>query len=621
MVHDVADFLRGHAPFDTLEPDALDAVAAAAEIEFHPAGGVLIEQGATGTGHVWVVRTGAVELLDHGRVLDVLGEGEMLGHPAMLSGLPAEAEARAAEDALVYRFPAAAVGPVLERPSGLRFVARTLSERTRPVNAPQEAAVASDPSYRPVGSLVRRDPVSVRPETPIRDAARRMGAAGTTALVVDAGDGRLGIVTDRDLRSRVATGDVPVDAPVSAVMTPEAFTVAPEQLGGEVLIELLDRGVRHAPVVDASGSVLGILDDLDLLASETRTPFRLRRAIAEARNHEELARVARMLPETVVALFDAGLFAPNIGVVSSTVLDALTRRLVDLAVEEHGTPPVRFSWLALGSHGRRETVPSSDADTGLVWFGDDADPELRETMTTLAGSVMRGLDACGVSADEHGVRADRILFARSDTAWREAVKSWIDDPLQEQALMAVSVLFDGRVVAGAGRGTTLAGELEAGPRRPRLQRLLARMALAHRPPTGFLRDVIVEDSGEHRGTFDVKAGGVLPIVDLARWAGAAAGATGTGTPERLYAAADAGVLTRVQARTLAEAWDLLVGLRLEHQIEQLRAGTPPDDHLDPGRLNPLSRRYLREAFRAVAGVQKRISSELSAGQAFGTGAA
>ena len=98
-----------------------------------------------------------------------------------------------------------------------------------------------------------------------------MGEAGTTAVVVTLAGGALGIVTDRDLRSRVATGEVPVDAPVSAVMTRgRVHRRRPTGSGSDVLIDLLDRGVRHAPVVDGAGRVLGVLDDLDLLATEAR---------------------------------------------------------------------------------------------------------------------------------------------------------------------------------------------------------------------------------------------------------------------------------------------------------------------------------------------------------------
>ncbi len=48
-------------------------------------------------------------------------------------------------------------------------------------------------------------------------------------------------------------------------------------------------------------------------------------------------------------------------------------------------------------------------------------------------------------------------------------------------------------------------------------------------------------------------------------------------------------------------------------MEQLRRGEAPDDFIDPRKLNPLARSYLREAFRAVASVQAGLAAELSLG--------
>ncbi len=75
-----------------------------------------------------------------------------------------------------------------------------------------------------------------------------MAAAPATSIVVDLGDS-LGILTDRDLRSRVVAAGVSYDDPVSSVMSAPAYTVEPDRLGGDVLLEMLDRGVRHFPVV------------------------------------------------------------------------------------------------------------------------------------------------------------------------------------------------------------------------------------------------------------------------------------------------------------------------------------------------------------------------------------
>jgi CBS domain-containing protein len=55
-------------------------------------------------------------------------------------------------------------------------------------------------------------------------------------------------------------------------------------------------------------------------------------------------------------------------------------------------------------------------------------------------------------------------------------------------------------------------------------------------------------------------------------------------------------------------------LRMEHQVGQLNAGTPPDDYVDPNALDALTRRNLREAFRLVASTQKTLQKTLDTGQ-------
>jgi CBS domain-containing protein len=92
-----------------------------------------------------------------------------------------------------------------------------------------------------------------------------------------------------------------------------------------------------------------------------------------------------------------------------------------------------------------------------------------------------------------------------------------------------------------------------------------------------------------------------------------AGVTSASTSERLRAAAAAGSLSDSESRTLEDALALITGLRLEHQVQQLRAGQMPDDYIDPATLTRLTRSYLREAFRAVASIQKGVASELSVG--------
>lgn len=587
----------------------MERVAAAAELEHHPAGTTIFSQGAEPVSHLRVVRSGAVELVLDGRTLDLLGVGELFGQTSMLSGLPTGFTARAHGETTCLRIPADAARVTLGRPEALRYLSRSLLDRgrLRPDREP-----ASDPAEQPVSALIRRGLVVCSPDTSIREAARRMGEAGASCVVVDA-RGELGILTDRDLRSRVVADGMSADDPVAAAMTTPAVTVAADRIGALALLDMLDRGIRHLPVVSATGEVLGVVEDGDLAAAEARTPFHLRAAIARAATVDEVAAAGHELRPTTVALHRARADPLRIAAVHSVVVDALTRRLVDLAVAEMGPLDVPFAYLALGSIARREAMPGSDVDSALAWRGEEGGELRLQHALRITRRVEEGLLACGLHPDEKGTTAANPLLVRSLASWQRAARSWLEDPTLEQALILVSVVVDSRTVWGLSTGVSAAEALRPARRHPALLRQLARFSLSYRPPTGFLRGLVVEHSGEHRGRLDLKRGGVVPIVDLARWAGMAAGVTSASTPERLRAASAAGTLSAADASTLADAFQLVMALRLEHQVAQLEAGHEPDDHLDPTALSPLTRTYLKEAFRAVASVQKRVAGELGVG--------
>ena len=323
-MEDIAGFLGSHPPFDAVDADELARLAAVTETEVTPRGKAIFAQGAGPVESVWVVRSGPVEVIHDGRVLDLLGPGELFGHASMISGLPTGFEARAAEDTVCYRIPADVIRPLLARPDVLRFVARSIVNRTVP------ATTTPDDQVR-VATLIRTPPLLCQGTEPIREAARRMTEEGASAVLVPL-PGSFGIVTDRDLRRRVIVPGLSPDAPVSSIMTAPAYTVTPDRLGGDVLLDMLERNVHHIPVLSAAGQVLGVVDDGNLVAADARKPLLLRRAIALAESPAELATAAAGLNPAIIALHDARVTAEQVTAVRSVVLDALARRLVELAV-------------------------------------------------------------------------------------------------------------------------------------------------------------------------------------------------------------------------------------------------------------------------------------------------
>lgn len=603
---DVAAFLRRHPPFDSLDAEGVADVAAAAVAERYPAGAAILEQPAAQSRHAYVVREGAVELRSDGRVLDLVGEGEMFAFASILAESPLGFVARASEDTLVYRIPEDAIRPVLERPAALRYVAHALSSRllAGPDPGPPQQAAG-----RPVAELIRAPPLVCEPGTPVREAAARMVAERATCVLVDLG-GPLGIVTDHDIRTRIVAEGAGPDTPLADVMSAPARTVAADRSGSEALLEMLDHGIRHLPVLDARRRLLGVLDDVDLLAAEHRAPFRLRALIARSPDAAAVAAAAAELGPTVVALHDAGVAAPAISRLIASLHDTVTRRLIDLACDDLGPPPAPFTWLAMGSFGRREPFPSSDVDCALAWEGEDV-PEIRAPLRALAASVLDGLRASGFAPDAQGATADSPLFAGPVGAWEAATRGWLRDPDAGRGLMLLSVVVESAPVWGATDvAERLAAAFAEAPGLDATLRRLATAALAERPPTGFFREVVLEASGMRRGALDVKRAGLLPIEALARWSALAAGVSAATTQARLDASEAAGTLSADDAAVLRDAFGFFCALRMEHQVGQLRAGEAPHDRIEPARLTPLSRSSLKHAFRSVARVQRGLAVQL-----------
>jgi CBS domain-containing protein len=593
---DAAAFLRRFPPFDALAEGELErAEAAVRERAYAPGDLVLIEDG-TPARHLYVVRTGSVELLHEEEVIDVLEPGEAFGHPSLLSGMAPAFDVRAREPTVCLLLDAAVALRLLGSPSGVEFVASSLRERL--VRAGRVAHAQADQRTAHLGALVHRPAVECTPETTAGDAARLMAEADVSCLLVRIEDG-FGIVTDSDLRRKLVARNRSYDTPVRELMVAPALTFRPERLAVDAMIDMLDAGIHHLPVVEADGTAVGVVTATDLMYLESRTPFALRRSIAHAATVAEVVEAASHLPQVVVSLTRAGVVATDIGRVLALQSDTATIRLIDLALARHGPAPSAWAWMALGSTARREASLASDQDNALAYAEEGAD----DWYAALAADVNDGLARCGFGADNAEVLARNRQWRMSDADWRRVFRDCLEQP-DRSHLVRAAVAFDFRHVWGGLQIVRPLVEIEReAPAHPDFLRRLARTATDFEPPLGFRGRLHVDDDGR----IDLKRGGVVPIANLARFHALRAGVTVSDTIGRLRGAAHAGSLEGERAAALEEAFELVTRLRLEHQAAEVEAGSPPTNRIAPADLAPLARGQLRSALRVVAEAQHTLA--------------
>jgi CBS domain-containing protein len=603
-MHEIAAFLQGFPPFDTADDAVLRSLVSSCEIEYFPAGAEVLRAGGATSSHAFVVRSGHAELLDDGRVIDLLGPGELLGLPSMVSGLPPGLDVRAAEDLLTYRLPAETLLPLLSGRSGLRFLARTVRARTAPSTP---IGLMAESATEAVGT-VSRPAVVVDANAPLLTVVRAMRDSDASCAIVTMPGGALGIVTDHDLRNRVLAAGVSRSVDVGTVATSPARCVPPTTGTDDAVLTMLALGIRHLPVVAEDGTVVGVVEDIDLLAAQSRTPVRVRRAIARASTPTELVTVAQRIRPSVVGAINAGHPPATVTTTLSTLHEAVLVKAIELHLRQRGVPPVPFTWLVTGSVSRREAVLSSDLDSLLAWAGPDDDVVVKRWMRTFATEVLVTVGACGLRHDENGVRADDPRFSRSLDSWREVVRAWGEDPTRDQADLYLAALADARPVWGDAVWSPVAREVNDTLARPLVRHALHRVAAAHRPPTGFLRDLVIEGSGEHAGRLDLKRGGLAPATSMARYLAALTGTSATSTVERVLAAQARDLIAAHDGRDLIDALAVVQSVRLDHQAGHPAEDAGADDHVRPESLTTLERRQLREAFRVIGRMQRSLPS-------------
>jgi CBS domain-containing protein len=602
---EVTGFLARQPPFSSLSREALERLVRKGEIEFFPAGSDILVQAGTPSRYFYVVRKGSVELLDAGEVVDVLDEGEAFGHPSLLSGLPPAFTVRAREDCLCYLFPAEPTLAALADPAGLRFLATTLEDRLERAGARSRRSVSLGTAR--VGALASPVPLIPSPAVPIGEVAGQMTEARASSAVVVDRDA-FGIVTDTDLRAKVVARSLAPDTPTATVMSAPAVTAGPDRLAFDALVDMLEAGIHHLPVIDRDGRLLGVVTHTALLNLDSPSPFTLRQEIARAADLDALARALESLPQVVVGLLDGGVEPVDVGDVIATTSDAVVRRVLDLVVAELGEPPCPWAWLALGSEARREQTLATDQDNALAYDGPE--DEVGEYFAVLGERANAAIAASGFAACRAGVMARNREWRRTRASWIELFDRCLRFPDRQRVFLA-TIAFDLRRVVGPLRlDDELADLLATASERPAFLARLTRRGLDFRPPTGFLRDFVVERGGGQVGTLDIKHGGVVPIVDIARLRALAAGSTTVGTLDRLRAAGARGSLERGRATELSEAFATVTRVRFEHQAAQVERGNSPDNRINPGDLPPAARRELKEAFRIIAKVQKALEPRL-----------
>ncbi len=616
----VRDFLSKHAPYSQMREDALAFLIPRLSLAYFPKDSVIVDRSAEfpplyiiQSGHVASVTAGLDTMPDR-----VLQPGDCFPVGALSAGGQPTRRYRATENVFAYLLPVddfqklRALSP--EFAAYCTEAVTVLAQQSLAELQRHYSQVAADQHSltRPLADLIPSEPVTCLATTSLRDALTRMKEhAVRSIIVVDEKSSPVGVFTLNDLRDRVVLQALPLETPVSQVMTPDPITLPAEASAAEA-IQSMAAGGFHQMIVTAHGKVLGTIFEHDLFALQRVSLRQIHHAIRSVRSIKGLTHVAGDIHNLARNLLAQGVSAEALTRTIAALNDALTREVLNRVLQEHELEGLDWCWLALGSEGRGEQTLATDQDNALI-FAEPAEasdmPRARQGLLAFARAVNAALDELGFPLCKGNIMASNPQWCLTETEWREQFTSWIREPTPERLLNA-NIFFDFRPLYGeAALAERLRDWLLARTQDNKLfLRLMVQNALQTEPPLGLIRAFQVSDKAGREGTLDLKKRGARIFVDAARVFALATGSRFTGTADRLRHAGEKVKADPRHVEATVDAFHYLQVLRLRAQ-EHPHPASP--NRVDPYSLNEVDQRMLKETFRQARKLQQRLKETYS----------
>ena len=605
---EIRDHLSRHAPFDELSDEMLDEVAGQVQVRYFKAGDWILAQDETVT-ELHYIRSGAVEtFLRNGELFNRLGEGDIFGQSGLRRGGRVRFPVKALEDTLIYFIPGSTFEQLCAAcDSFADFVDTEGAGRLKAVAQPQGRA--GELVKVRVNRLITRPPVTLDVQCSIHRAAAVMTEQSVSALLItesssdEAPPRVVGIITDRDFRTRVVSAALPPETPISEIMSPDPITLQHTDSVLEAILAMLRHNIHHLPVLNRRRPV-GLINLADVLRYQSRSSLYL---VNDIFKRPTVSALQSLLPDvraTFVRMVEDDADAHMIGSAMSSIGRAFVQRLVDLAHEQLGPPPIPYCFMVMGSMAREEQLVGSDQDNALV-LDDSYDPSQHESyFAELATFVSDGMAACGYEYCKGDIMATNPRWRQPLSEWKTIFTNWIERP-DPRALLNSNIFFDLEAASGQADFVQQLRELIAAKASVNNQFLamMARNALNRTPPLGLFRTFVMEKDGQQKNIINIKGRGTAPLTDLIRVHALACGSTAQNSFDRLDDIAQTRLMPPESLKKLRYALQFLSLSRIRHQALDIQEGREPNNYIEPENVSAAERHGLKDAFQILSHAQ------------------
>ncbi|KAF2513825.1 DUF294 nucleotidyltransferase-like domain-containing protein [Flavobacterium foetidum] len=533
----IADFLKEYKPFDNLTFKELSDIATNIRVINLEKHAVLFQNNDPLHESFYVVASGVINLTTiadaEETIINKCHEGDIFGLRPFFAKNNYMMTAKAREESIIYAIPIAVFRPFVANNSDvLNFLLESFAVNSRHTkdNVSYNGKLISDVDFidqqtemQYIQSLnYNNSPLTTEANHIIKEVAILMTDSMVDNIVICEKNHPIGIVTNADLSSKIATGRFQITDTIDKIMSSPVVTVIENVSLAEAQLLMLKHNVTHLCVTKDGTSksvVKGIISEHDLIVAQASNPGVLIKEIKRSQLPKDLKQIRDRLSDLIQNSIQKNIPISHVSNIASEINLAIIKRSVELSILDLGSPPARFAWLSIGSQGRKEQLLLTDQDSILIF--EDVTPEkyreVKDYFLRLAKRTTAILEKVGYEYCPNGHMGSNMLWCKSLSDWTKQYNSWMNTPGENSNDLS-SIFFDYEIVFGEPK---IEEAIESVIFKNAVNNtlffdFLGNDALKRNSPLSFFKKFIVEEDGPHKDKFDIKTRALMPLIDSAR---------------------------------------------------------------------------------------------------------
>ena len=418
--------------------------------------------------------------------------------------------------------------------------------------------------------------------------------------------GEMYIVTDSDFRQKVILNRMDYDDLVVKIASKGLIYINEDDFLFNAQLQMAKHGLKRVVVKNDHDEIVGILDQISLSSFFATNTFAVSNQIINAETLEELKEASHSFIKIIKSLNAKGVKIEFI----SKLINQLNKKLLDKLYKILAPKELigKSCLVVMGSEGRAEQILRTDQDNALI-ISDDcsiSEEKLREFTHLFTETLVDfGFPRC-----EGNIMVSNPYWCRKQSDFKELIYEWVNSPSGDN-FMNIAIFYDALCVSG---DIEIIKELKnylfkISSNSQSFYTNFARVINSFDVPLGFFDGFVFNSKDEkHKDEIDIKRGGIFIIVQGIRSLSIQNRVLNTNTIKRINSLKELKVLDDESAKELIMAFNILNSLKLKASLEKLDKKEKIDNFVNPNRLTIMEKDLLKESFKIVNKLKKRLEN-------------